>query len=108
MPVLIYSRIDPAYLRCAQIVQADHVFIQDQHEDPDGDLVIDQRSALRALAIGARQPAYAGDAASYLAALTATGEASELLDPGGLGGFTWLLHGVGVDPRDVMRARATL
>jgi hypothetical protein len=47
---------------------------------------------LQSLGISATRPAYNGDPTSYLAALSAAGEAAELLEPGGLGGFTWLLH----------------
>jgi hypothetical protein len=37
-----------------------------------------------------------------LAALSAAGEAAELIDPAGLGDFTWLLHQVGVDIRSAV------
>ncbi|GAB2690816.1 SAM-dependent methyltransferase [Thalassiella azotivora] len=57
-----------------------------------------QRQALRALGVDAARPPLAvasSDPAGYLAGLSAAGEAAELLDPGGLGGFGWLLHAVG-------------
>lgn len=59
-----------------------------------------QREALRALGItGGRPPLSLAstDPAAYLRALTGAGEAGELTDPAGLGGFGWLLQGVGVD-----------
>jgi hypothetical protein len=33
---------------------------------------------------------------AYLTGLSAAGAAAELLDQGGLGGFTWLLHAKGI------------
>jgi SAM-dependent MidA family methyltransferase len=62
----------------------------------DGDVLLSQREALRDLGIDAGRPSYDGDPLTYLSALSATGEAAELIDPGGLGGFTWLVHQVGV------------
>jgi SAM-dependent MidA family methyltransferase len=62
-----------------------------------GDLVVSQRDALRTLGITATRPAYDGDAASYLTSLSATGDAAELLDPDGLGAFTWLIHQRGIN-----------
>lgn len=55
-----------------------------------------QRAALQGLGVGDRRPAYDGEPATYLAALSRAGEAAELLDPAGLGGFGWLVHAVGV------------
>ena len=65
---------------------------------PAGDEVrlMTQREALHQLGIGAQRPAYQGNPASYLAGLSAAGEAAELLDPGGLGGFTWLMQSRGL------------
>jgi len=60
--------------------------------------MITQREALRALGTdGARPPlALAStDPAGYVRALAAASTAAELLDPAGLGGFTWLLQPVG-------------
>jgi len=62
-----------------------------------GDLLVSQREALQRLGVSAHRPTYAGDPAAYLTALSRTGDAAELLDPAGLGGFSWLLHPVGVD-----------
>lgn len=58
----------------------------------DETLLLTQREALRRLGVRATRPAYAGDPAAYAAAVTAAGEAAELLDPAGLGGFTWLVQ----------------
>lgn len=58
----------------------------------DDTLVLSQRDALRRLGMQARRPVHEGDARAYLEALSAAGEAAELLDPSGLGGFTWLVQ----------------
>jgi SAM-dependent MidA family methyltransferase len=67
--------------------------------------LITQRTALRALGVdGARPPldrAYT-DPAGYLRALSTASAAAELLDPAGLGGHWWLLHGVGIDPHGII------
>jgi SAM-dependent MidA family methyltransferase len=62
----------------------------------DGDLLLAQRDALAALGINATPPSYDDDPAGYLAALSRAGQAAELTDPFGLGGFYWLVHPVGV------------
>jgi SAM-dependent MidA family methyltransferase len=62
----------------------------------EGDLQLTQREALQTLGISASRPAYDGGASAYLDALSRAGEAAELTDPNGLGGFTWLLHPVGI------------
>lgn len=62
-----------------------------------GDEVLTQREALLWLGIRDERPSYDGDPASYLAELSSAGEAAELLDPDGLGAFTWLVHQKGVD-----------
>jgi SAM-dependent MidA family methyltransferase len=67
--------------------------------------LLSQRDALRRLGVSARRPVYAGEPAAYLSSLSAAGDAAELLDPGGLGGFTWLLHARGV-PLPVMSGSA--
>jgi SAM-dependent MidA family methyltransferase len=57
-----------------------------------------QRQALRALGVDGRLPpadAAAGDPVGYLHAVSAASRAAELLDPGGLGGFAWLLQSTG-------------
>ena len=59
-------------------------------------VLLTQREALRALDVTAQRPTYDGNPRDYLHALQATGEAAELLDAGGLGGFTWLLQARGV------------
>ena len=64
----------------------------------DGDVVLSQRAALQSLGVLGRQPRYDGDPAGYLAGLAAAGDAAELLDPDGLGDFTWLVHCVDVEP----------
>lgn len=61
-------------------------------------LLLPQRDALHALGLDARRPPLAlasTDPAGYVRALSAAGEAAELLDPTGLGAFTWLLQPVG-------------
>lgn len=64
--------------------------------DSDAGVLLSQRDALRALGVEGRRPAYEGDPLGYLHALSGAGEVAELLDPGGLGGFTWLLHAKGI------------
>jgi len=64
-----------------------------------GTVLTSQRAALRALGLHGRRPpgALAGsDPAAYLVALARAGQAAELTDPAGLGGFTWLVQAVGV------------
>ncbi|WP_395107521.1 SAM-dependent methyltransferase [Actinomadura sp. SCN-SB] len=58
-----------------------------------------QREALRALGVtGARPPLDLArtDPPAYLAALSHAGEEAELIDPGGLGGFGWLVQSTGI------------
>lgn len=62
----------------------------------EGDTVLAQQEALRRLGLRATPPEYQGDGEAYLAELTRASEAAELLNPYGLGGFTWLAHHVGV------------
>jgi SAM-dependent MidA family methyltransferase len=67
--------------------------------------LVRQRTALRALGIdGGRPPLDQAhtDPMGYLRALSAAGAAAELIDPAGLGGHWWLLHGVGIDPRGII------
>jgi SAM-dependent MidA family methyltransferase len=52
--------------------------------------VLTQREVLHRLGVGAERPAYDGDPSAYLQGLSAAGDAAELLDPSGLGGFHWL------------------
>ena len=59
-----------------------------------GGTVISQRDALQSLGITATRPAYElsqSDPLRYLTDLSAAGEAAELLHPGGLGAFGWVL-----------------
>jgi SAM-dependent MidA family methyltransferase len=58
----------------------------------EGDVVLSQREALRRCGVDGRRPAYGGDPSSYLTALASAGAAAELIDPAGLGSFTWLIH----------------
>lgn len=58
-----------------------------------------QREVLGELGVNPARPPQqqaVDDPASYLLALRTAGEAAELLDPAGLGGFGWLLCGVGI------------
>jgi SAM-dependent MidA family methyltransferase len=60
-----------------------------------------QREVVRRLGVTAERPdpsSARGDAAGYLARLELAGEAAELLDPAGLGGFGWLLQSRGPWP----------
>ena len=62
-------------------------------------LLLDQASALAALGVCAARPPRQQartDPAGYLRALSSAGQAAELVDPYGLGGFGWLLQ-----PREV-------
>jgi SAM-dependent MidA family methyltransferase len=72
-----------------------HVLFESLRQD--GDTLISQREGLRRLGVEAKPPEYRGDGEAYLAALTRASEAAELLNPYTLGGFTWLLHPVGVE-----------
>jgi SAM-dependent MidA family methyltransferase len=62
-----------------------------------GDELLTQREALLWLGLETSRPAYGGDPASYLTELSSAGEVAELLDPDGLGAFTWLIHQKGID-----------
>ena len=56
-----------------------------------------QGEALRGLGVGGARPGRTEaerDPAGYLAALARAGEAAELTDPGGLGGFGWLQQAI--------------
>ncbi|MFI5967303.1 SAM-dependent methyltransferase [Streptomyces asoensis] len=69
-----------------------------------GARLLTQRAALRALGLtGARPPLTLASTnpAAYVRALASAGEAAELLAPGGLGDFGWLVQPVGIpDPLD--------
>jgi len=61
--------------------------------------LVPQRDALRHLGLDGGRPPLAlasTDPAAYVRALSAAGEAAELLDPAGLGGFRWLARPVGL------------
>jgi len=58
-------------------------------------VTLTQREVLRELGVSGERPSYDGDPADYLAALSRAGAAAELLDPGGLGAFTWLFAAKG-------------
>lgn len=66
-------------------------------------LLTDQRTALRWLGVSGRCPNYAADPASYPAALQRASDSAELIDPAGLGAFTWLLQGIDLDPAALLR-----
>lgn len=64
-------------------------------------LLMSQREALRGLGLDGSRPPLAlasTDPAGYLRRLATAGQAAELLDPAGLGGFSWLAHHVGIAP----------
>ncbi len=64
-----------------------------------GAVRLTQREALRALGVTGGRPPLAlasSDPAGYLRALASAGQAAELTDPDGLGGFVWLAEPVGV------------
>ena len=69
--------------------------------------LVRQRTALRTLGIdGSRPPLDQAhtDPMGYLRALSAAGAAAELIDPAGLGGHWWLLHGIGIEPRGIIES----
>jgi SAM-dependent MidA family methyltransferase len=70
-----------------------------------GTVLTTQREALRALGVRGARPSYEqarADPSSYVAALASAGQAAELTDPSGLGGFGWLVQAVGMPvPREL-------
>ena len=69
-----------------------HVAVDSVAAAVDG-TVTSQRVALKMLGIDATRPDHAQaseDPRGYLAGLSVAGEAAELLDPAGLGGFSWI------------------
>ena len=63
-------------------------------------LLTPQRPARHALGVDGRLPSYGltrTDPRGYVSGLVRAGEAAELLRPGGLGDFGWLVQAVGVD-----------
>jgi SAM-dependent MidA family methyltransferase len=68
--------------------------------DSLGGSVVLQRDALRALGVSAARPSLElaqTDPLRYVAELSSAGEAAELLDPSGLGGFGWVWTAAGAD-----------
>ena len=68
-----------------------HVFF----ESLASSALLTQREALHELGVRGDRPSYDGDPLRYLRELSLAGDEAELLDRGGLGGFTWLVHAVG-------------
>lgn len=71
-----------------------HVLFESLRDD--GDAKTTQWGALQSLGISESVPVYDGDVPAYVDALSRNLEARELTDPFGLGGFSWLLHPVGI------------
>ncbi len=70
-----------------------------EHAGATQTLLTTQRAALLALGVRRSMPPHEltrSDPAGYLRAMSTAGEVGELTDPGGLGGFGWLVQGVGV------------
>lgn len=57
--------------------------------------LLTQREALRRLGVRGERPPYDADSAGYLTALSRAGDEAELIDPGGLGAFMWLVETMG-------------
>jgi SAM-dependent MidA family methyltransferase len=62
-----------------------------RHPEPE---LVSQRTALSGLGVDAARPVVGADTAAYLRGLQRSGAAATLLDPGGLGGLTWLIRPV--------------
>ena len=60
--------------------------------------LLTQRDALRRLGLRGDRPVYDDDPTAYLNALSKAGEEAELIDPAGLGAFSWLVQSIGVQP----------
>ena len=61
-----------------------------------------QRDVLRALGVNGTPPSLElaqADPMRYLSELSSAGEAAELLDPSGLGGFGWVWTAAGADTK---------
>ena len=68
--------------------------------DSLGGSIVRQRDALRALGVSAARPSLElaqTEPLRYLAELSSAGEAAELLEPSGLGGFGWVWTAAGAD-----------
>jgi len=68
--------------------------------------LLSQREALLSLGLSGARPSYDGDPAGYVVALSDASEAAELLDPSGLGGFSWLVQPRGIPTPVTVSARA--
>lgn len=71
----------------------------DRRSPVTASMLLTQRDALRQLGVtGGRPPRELAsrDPISYLRALEQAGQAAELTDPAGLGGFGWVVHALGV------------
>lgn len=66
-------------------------------------VLTDQRTVLSSLGVAGRRPDYAADPSGYAAALQRASDSAELIDRGGLGGFTWLVQGIELDPAAILR-----
>lgn len=72
-----------------------------------GVLRLTQREALQALGVSSTRPSYdlaRSEPLRYVAELSSAGEAAELLDPSGLGGFGWVVSGASAEVRRASRA----
>ncbi|WP_329003859.1 SAM-dependent methyltransferase [Kribbella sp. NBC_00709] len=70
--------------------------------DSLGGTIVSQRDALRALGLSATRPPLElahTEPMRYLSELSSAGEAAELLDPSGLGGFGWVWTATGADTK---------
>ena len=87
-----------------------HVALDSLAAAVPGSAVTTQREALRALGIISTRPAYElarSEPLRYVAELSSAGEAAELTDPSGLGGFGWVWTAIG-SAEEVRRARRAL
>ena len=64
-----------------------------------------QRAVLRELGVDGTRPAPGADTAAYLRDLHRAGAAATLLDPGGLGGLSWLIQPVAIGQPEPPPAR---
>jgi SAM-dependent MidA family methyltransferase len=82
-------------------VQLEAVAAAGERAGLTGTQLVAQSDVLASLGVSGRRPPLElarEDPLRYLARLSAATQAAELLDPEGLGGFTWLAQGRGVDP----------
>ena len=74
---------------------------------PGNSQSLSQHTALRGLGLRVARPPRdlaVSNPAAYIAALQAASDAGELSDSAGLGGFTWLVHSIGMPMPPVMNA----